>query len=83
MTCQKVYLISVINLSTFLKFYKHESESTQRISHWKHNSIKALYSEPAQQEFGNILKIARTASVMKYFFNKIPDMQYTFAEIRL
>ena len=35
------------------------------------------------QEFEEILKIARKASVIKYMFYKITDIQYTFVKIRL
>ena len=44
---------------------------------------KNLYPEPAQQEFGKIREIARRASVMKCFLNKIADMEYVFARIIL
>ena len=42
-------------------------------------SLKALYPDPVQRVFGEIHKIAS----MKYFLNKIADVQYTFASSRL
>ena len=49
----------------------------------KAHCLKALYPESAQEEFGKIRKIARRESMIKYNFNKITDIQYTFAKIRL
>lgn len=43
------------------------------------HSLKALYSQPAKQEFWKILKIARRVSVMKYIFHEIVDIQFTIS----
>ena len=47
----------------------------QKYKIMKAHSLKVLYPEPAQQEFGKICKIARRASVIKYLFNKLADVQ--------
>ena len=60
-----------------------KAQSEYRNYSTRFNSLKDLSTKSAKQEFKKNCKIVKRAFVMKYNFNKIADLEYTFARITL
>ena len=60
------------------------SNMKSRNGYYKESAqFKTFIPQTCPTAFGKICQVARTSSVMNYFLNKIGDVQYTSAKIRL
>ena len=81
---------STFNFSEFSTFSKFQNIKVKAHIEYHNKSTQLKGSVPQTcpsvwRKFGNICKIARRTSAMKYIFNKIADMQIccTFVRIRI